>query len=145
MAEWEEQGKTDDYLLPSGVQLKRGRAFIDDPGDVPVDDVREYVNRSIEEEQRRLEAEQAAATVEADVRADAPAVRFMTVSADETWSFSAVGQWTNGFVRCGPDGYRNFLADALQIEPRVAGRQWFELMGKIEGEPGSSRRNHPPA
>ena len=31
------------------------------------------------------------------------------VSAGDTWSFSAIGQWKTGFVWCGPDGYRNFL------------------------------------
>ena len=45
-----------------------------------------------------------------------------TVSAGETWSFSAAGEWSTGFVRCGPDGYRNFLFDALEFKPRVAGR-----------------------
>ena len=46
-----------------------------------------------------------------------------SVEAGETWSFSASGRWTNGLVRSGPAGYRNFLADALEIAPRVAGRR----------------------
>ena len=66
-----------------------------------------------------------------------PAVRVMAVSAGETWSFSASGRWTNRWWASGPGGYRNFLADALQIEPRVPGQPWLCLMGKIEGEPGS--------
>ena len=66
-----------------------------------------------------------------------PAVGVMTVSAGETWSFSASGRWTNGWWISGPDGYRNFLADALEIEPRARGQPWLRLMGKIEGEPGS--------
>ena len=56
-AEWEERGKTEDYLLPPGVQLERGRALVYDPGDVPIDDISDYVSRSIEKEQRRLDAE----------------------------------------------------------------------------------------
>ncbi len=61
MAEWEEKGNIDDYLLPTGVQLERSRALLKEPGDVPVDDIRNYVGRSIEKEQRRLKAEQDAA------------------------------------------------------------------------------------
>ena len=60
------------------------------------------------------------------------------VAAGETWSFSAWGRWTNGLVRSGPGGYRNFLADALQITPHVAGRPWFCLIGQIKGHPGTT-------
>jgi hypothetical protein len=61
-----------------------------------------------------------------------------TVSAGETWSFAATGRWTNGWIACGPDGYRNFLFDALQIEPRARGEAWFRLIGEIKGRPGST-------
>jgi hypothetical protein len=61
-----------------------------------------------------------------------------TVSAGETWSFAATGRWTNGWIACGPDGYRNFLFDALQIEPRASGEAWFRLIGEIKGWPGST-------
>ena len=60
------------------------------------------------------------------------------VEAGETWSFSATGRWTNGLVRSGPAGYRNFLADALEIAPRVAGHPWFSLIGEIKGHPGTT-------
>ena len=59
MAEWEENGKNDRFLLDPGVQLERGRALVSDPGDVPVDDVRDYVGRSIKREDDRLAAERA--------------------------------------------------------------------------------------
>ena len=52
-----------------------------------------------------------------------------TVTAGETWSFSAAGEWRTGFVRCGPDGYRNFLFDALEFAPRVRGQARLKLMG----------------
>jgi KaiC/GvpD/RAD55 family RecA-like ATPase len=55
-AEWKERGETEDYLLPPGVQLERGRALLDDPGDVRVDDIRDYVRRSIEKDEHRLDA-----------------------------------------------------------------------------------------
>jgi energy-coupling factor transporter ATP-binding protein EcfA2 len=54
-AEWEDAGKNDEFLLPSGVQLERGRLLLNNSGDVPVDDIRDYVNVSIEKEKRRLE------------------------------------------------------------------------------------------
>jgi hypothetical protein len=59
------------------------------------------------------------------------------VSAEDTWSFSANGQWSTGFVSCGPDGYRNFLYDALNFKPRVAGEARLKLMGKFRGDPDS--------
>ena len=61
-----------------------------------------------------------------------------TVSAGETWSFSAAGEWSTGFVRCGPDGYRNFLFDALEFAPRVPGAARLKLMGKFQDEPDSA-------
>lgn len=57
------------------------------------------------------------------------------VSAEDTWSFSATGQWKTGFVWCGPDGYRNFLYDALNFKPRVAGEARLKLMCKFRGDP----------
>ena len=47
-------------------------------------------------------------TMQTELPFDLPAVRIMTVTASDTWSFSATGQWTNDCIRCGPDGYRNF-------------------------------------
>ncbi len=58
-----------------------------------------------------------------------------TVSAGETWSLSAAGEWSTGFVRCGPDGYRNFLYDALNFRPRVAGEARLKLMCRFKDEP----------
>ena len=48
------------FLLDPGVQLERGRALLDEPGDVAVDDIRDYVGRSIEKDKRRLDAEREA-------------------------------------------------------------------------------------
>ncbi|MGB7974243.1 MAG: hypothetical protein WCF81_07790 [Roseiarcus sp.] len=61
-----------------------------------------------------------------------------TVSAGDTWSFSAAGEWRTGFVRCGPDGYRNFLFDALEFAPRVPGEARLRLMGKFWGDPDAT-------
>ena len=59
MAEWEENAEDDRFLLDPGVQLERGRALLGDPGDVPVDDIRDFVDRSIKREDDRLAAERA--------------------------------------------------------------------------------------
>src|SRR6202044_2881040 len=61
-----------------------------------------------------------------------------TVTAGETWSFSAAGEWSTGFVRCGPDGYRNFLFDALEFDPRARVAARLKLMGKFRDEPDSA-------
>ncbi|MGH6797791.1 MAG: hypothetical protein ACREDI_05350, partial [Roseiarcus sp.] len=60
-----------------------------------------------------------------------------TVSAGETWSLSAAGEWSTGFVHCGPDGYRNFLFDALEFTPRVPGEARLRLMCRFRDEPDS--------
>src|ERR1700691_2472407 len=65
-------------------------------------------------------------------------VAIAAVSDGDTWSFSAAGKWSTGFVRCGPDGYRNFLFDALEFAPRVPGAARLELMGKFQDEPDSA-------
>jgi energy-coupling factor transporter ATP-binding protein EcfA2 len=57
--EWEEKGEDHKYLLDPGVQLERGRALLEKSGDVPVDDVRDYVRRSIEKEDDRVAADRA--------------------------------------------------------------------------------------
>ena len=81
-AEWEEAEKDDEFLLPSGIQLERGRTLLDSPGDVAVDDIRNYVHLSIEKEKRRLEAEREAAL--ADQRRIADAERQAKEAAEES-------------------------------------------------------------
>src|SRR6516225_8598018 len=85
-----------------------------------------------------MEAERPETEYEIRVPSDRPEVEVRPVLAGETWSFAATGRWKNGWVACGPDGYRNFLLDALQIEPRAAGEPWFRLIGEIKGRPGST-------
>jgi energy-coupling factor transporter ATP-binding protein EcfA2 len=60
-AEWEEKGSIDKFLLDPGIQLERGRSLLDSPGDVPVDDIRKFVDLSIQKEKRRLDAERESA------------------------------------------------------------------------------------
>ena len=82
MEEWEERKSTDDYLLPPGVQLERGKALLATPGDVPIDDIRDFVERSIKKEDDRAAAEREAEL--ADQKRIADAERQAKEAAEET-------------------------------------------------------------
>ena len=82
-------------------------------------------------------AEPPQAAWEIQVPAAEREVALGTVSAGDTWSFSAAGEWSTGFVRCGPDGYRNFFHDALDFNPRAPSAARLKLMGKFRGDPDS--------
>jgi hypothetical protein len=56
-AEWEENDRVDKFLLDPGIQLERGRSLLHSPRDVPVDDIRDYVELAREAtaaEQKRM-------------------------------------------------------------------------------------------
>jgi WD40 repeat protein/energy-coupling factor transporter ATP-binding protein EcfA2 len=96
-AEWEENGEQEKFLLDPGVQLERGRALLNNPGDVAVDDIRDYVDRSLQKDQRRLAAEREADLADqkriADARkrtaqvAVAGLVIAMVVAAAAVWQY----------------------------------------------------------
>jgi WD40 repeat protein/TPR repeat protein len=68
-AEWEQQGRREDLLLPPGFQLERARALLADPGDLATDDIQEFIALSSDREhaisraerERQMEAERAVA------------------------------------------------------------------------------------
>jgi hypothetical protein len=68
-------------------------------------------------------------SVELEVSAADEATPFMDVQSGELWSFSATGSWKDWWISSGPEGYRNFMADILQIHPRFADHRWFCLCG----------------
>ena len=41
--EWEQNGRRRDLLLPSGFQLERARTLLEEPGDLVVDDIQEFI------------------------------------------------------------------------------------------------------
>src|SRR5262249_52368316 len=45
-ADWEQNGKRDDMLLPAGLQLERARTLLADPGDITTDDIKEFISLS---------------------------------------------------------------------------------------------------
>jgi hypothetical protein len=84
--------------------------------------------------------------MQTELPSDLPAVRIMTVTAGDTWSFSATGQWTNDCIRCGPDGYRNFLATRCRwsLPPKIrhAGSRTTRhpLTGRCQARPSDTSR-----
>ncbi|RXT48567.1 toll/interleukin-1 receptor domain-containing protein [Bradyrhizobium betae] len=69
-AEWEHHRRRDDLLLPRGFQLERARALLENPGDITIDDLQDYISRSIEFEQARIDREQLEELEEAREMAD---------------------------------------------------------------------------
>ena len=60
-AEWNEKGQDVWVFARLGYSARRGRSLLDSPGDVPVDDLRDYVDQSIKKEEQRFDAERKAA------------------------------------------------------------------------------------
>ena len=69
-AEWESNKRRDDLLLPAGFQLERARALLENPGDITIDDIQEYISASIKFEQDRLDKEKQEELEEAQQRAE---------------------------------------------------------------------------
>jgi TPR repeat protein len=53
-AEWEQNRRRDDMLLPVGLQLERARSLLADPGDIPIDDIRVFIQQSSAREEAAL-------------------------------------------------------------------------------------------
>jgi TPR repeat protein/energy-coupling factor transporter ATP-binding protein EcfA2 len=53
-ADWEQHGRRDDMLLSSGLQLERARTLLADPGDIPIDDIRAFIQQSSAREEAAL-------------------------------------------------------------------------------------------
>ena len=51
-AEWEQQGRREDLLLPAGFQLERARTLLADPGDITIADIQEFIALSSARERR---------------------------------------------------------------------------------------------
>src|SRR5262245_12538193 len=67
-AEWEQQGRRADLLLPAGFQLERARELMADPGDLAITELRQFIElSSVREEADRKEREAVLARDEARV------------------------------------------------------------------------------
>jgi Tol biopolymer transport system component len=91
--EWEQHGRREDLLLPAGFQLERGRALLEEPGDVTIDDVQELITlSSLREEHARKQREAALARDEARVtQIKAGQERTARLQRITRWAFAAVG------------------------------------------------------
>jgi WD40 repeat protein len=99
-AEWEQHDRREDLLLPPGFQLERGRALLEEPGDVTIDDIQEFIIlSSLREENARKEKEaalerekvQIAEIKAAQDRTAAAQTRTATWQRITRWAFAAVG------------------------------------------------------
>jgi TPR repeat protein len=52
--DWEKSDRRDDMLLPAGLQLERARSLLADSGDIPIDDIKEFIQLSSEREEAAL-------------------------------------------------------------------------------------------
>jgi hypothetical protein len=78
-AEWEQQGRRDDLLLPAGFQLERARSLLADPGDIAIDDIYEFIELSSARDEARM----------AEIRAaQARAARYQRITR---WAITAMG------------------------------------------------------
>ncbi len=120
--EWEAAAKDEGFLLPSGVQLERGRDLLGNCGDVPVDDIREYVEHSIERERRRLDAEREAEL--ADQKRIADAERQAREAAEESARVSET-------ARKAADDTRRQLRNRLVLTAVAGGIAVLASLGSV--------------
>jgi TPR repeat protein len=50
-SDWEQNGRRGDMLLPAGLQLERARTLLADPGDIPIEDIKEFIQLSSERDE----------------------------------------------------------------------------------------------
>ncbi len=67
--------------------------------------------------------------------------------AGQEYRFTAVGEWIDWYIRCGPEGYPSFtplplpfLARPLEWLRRAPREQWFALIGAIDRNPQTQFR-----
>jgi energy-coupling factor transporter ATP-binding protein EcfA2 len=95
-AEWEEQQRREDLLLPAGFQLERARALLAEPGDLATEDIREFIElssarQSAREDAERKQREDALAREEARVAEIAASqARTARLQRRMRWAFAAL-------------------------------------------------------
>jgi WD40 repeat protein len=115
-AEWEQQRRREDLLLPAGFQLERARALLAEPGDLTIDDIQEFIAlSSAREESERKEREDALARDEARVAQ-------IKASQERTARLQRTARWT-------------LAATAIAVVVGLAAvlwQQWINLTQKLE-------------
>ena len=92
-ADWEQNGRRDDMLLPAGLQLERARSLLADSGDIPTEEIKEFIALSLARvEIERKEREEALARDEAQVaEIKAGQARTARLQRITRWAVAAVG------------------------------------------------------
>jgi hypothetical protein len=92
-ADWEQNNRRDDMLLPIGLPLERARSLLADPGDITTDDIKEFISlSSAREDAERKQREEALARDEARVaEIKAGQERTARLQWITRWAFAAVG------------------------------------------------------
>jgi predicted NACHT family NTPase len=90
--DWEQNGRRDDMLLPAGLQLERARTLLAEPGDLAIEDIKEFISlSSAREEAEGKEREDALERDRAQVveikAAQARTARLQWITR---WAFAAV-------------------------------------------------------
>jgi hypothetical protein len=98
-ADWEQNHRCDDMLLPAGLQLERARRLLADPGDITTDDIKEFISLSSarEEAERKERGEalkrektQVAEIKTAQARTANAQARIASSQRITRWAFAAV-------------------------------------------------------
>jgi transposase len=152
------------------VQLERGRALLDNPGDVPIDDIRDYVGRSIEKDQHRIDGEREAdladqkliveaaeRVAEEEKKAAAAGRRTARVAVGGSAAallVAAVGVWqyfqateatqlAKAHLRASQIAQSRFLADLAQ-QQRAAANEGIAVLLALEALPDAAATNPRP-
>jgi WD40 repeat protein len=121
-ADWEQNGRPDDLLLSPGFALARAKELVGDPGDIAVEDFREFVTLSLEHDKKRADWEKAI-----EVRRQVTSWRRRA-----TWTMGSTA--VGGLIFVGLYGYYSFLQQA-RLSAEAATRELqvtFQVKGQLE-------------
>jgi WD40 repeat protein/energy-coupling factor transporter ATP-binding protein EcfA2 len=139
-AEWDEHSQDEKYLLDPGVQLERGRALQGNPGDVAVDDIRDYVERSMRKDERRLAEEREAEFAQkriADLRKRTAQVAIAGLVIASLVAAAAVWQYFDAKVSASAS--ENARADAEVQYHRAEQAEGAANKAKVEAQANAER------
>jgi hypothetical protein len=144
-ADWEQNRRRDDMLLPAGLQLERARSLLADPGDIGTDDIKEFIllSSAREEAERRARVE-ALARQEAQV-AEKKAAYARTAAAQariprfQRWTVAAVGAAAVLAVIVTAGGVQGWLQVQWDKQKRLVDAE-AKILAELVKEPDSALR-----
>jgi WD40 repeat protein len=138
-AEWEEQGRREDLLLPAGFQLERARALQADPGDLAIADIQDFIALcSAREERERKEKEEALALdrarlehSRANLLAELSGTRLLRRQLDSALRLALHGTRVDLEL---PPGVVNTSPSAAALAAAVSQTKWRFVLGGDDGQ-----------